>query len=356
MSQRSPLHEFEEKLGAHFVEHAGWLTPAHFGDPAAEYRAAREQAVGIDLSHRTKVELRGKDRLAFLQNFCTNDVVQLPVWHGCEAFLTTAQAKIIAHFRLFKLPESLWLDAAPGLGPKIAQHLERFHITEEVEIRDRTAEYAQVHLTGPLLLERCDEESARRMRALSDLEFYASQGERSEHQVRRNDWLGQPGYDLVVADRPEWREAATWAGLEVFETLRVEAGTPEYGQDIDETNLPQEVNRNDRAVSFTKGCYVGQETVARIRSYGHVNRLLVGLKLSEPKRVPAGSRLLRGDQEIGKITSCVLSPRVGTAIALGYVRRGQEQVGQTVEVEADDGRIQATVSSLPFDARSDGPR
>ncbi len=355
MSQRTPLYGIEEKAGAHFADYAGWLMPKHFGDPLAEYRTAREQAVVIDVSHRSKIEIQGADRLGFLQNFCTNDVVQLPAGHGCEAFLTSPQAKILAHLRIFKHDDSLWLDAAPGLGARIAQHLERYHITENVEIIDRTAEYAQVHLTGPLLLTLCDADSARRMERLSDLEGFGTKDRGGAVQVRRNDVLGQPGYDVVISPaRPQWNEAARWAGMAAFEILRIEAGTPEYGQDIDDSNLPQEVNRTERAISFTKGCYVGQETVARIKAYGHVNRLLVGLRFPEARTVPPGARVLAGEQEIGKVTSCVVSPRLGAGIALGYVRRGHEQPGKAVEVEADAGRIPATVSGLPFGVESGG--
>src|SRR4029077_577828 len=126
------------------------------------------------------------------------------------------------------------------------------------------------------------------------------------------------------------RAAAVWqaliaggaqpAGLQAYHTLRIEAGTPVYGLDIDDSNLPQEVGRTERTVSFTKGCYIGQETVARIRTYGHVNRSLVGLRIAGGEAVPRGVQVTRESKEVGTVTSCIVSPRFG-AIALGYVRR-----------------------------------
>ena len=113
----------------------------------------------------------------------------------------------------------------------------------------------------------------------------------------------------------------------------MEAGTPVYGRDIDETNLPQEVARVERTISFTKGCYIGQETVARIRTYGHVNRTLVGLQLDGETAVPLGTKLFHADKEVGHITSSAVSPRLGQAIALAYVRRGSQEPGTRLEVE-----------------------
>ena len=134
------------------------------------------------------------------------------------------------------------------------------------------------------------------------------------------------------------------AGLEAFELLRVEAGVPAYGVDIDETNLPQEVDRTEQAICFTKGCYIGQETVARIRAYGHVNRLLRKLVLLLPTTENLiGRKLFRQGQEIGQITSAVKSPRLGTTLALGYVRRGHNEPGTAVDVETPAGLLPATV-------------
>src|SRR5262249_40130405 len=135
------------------------------------------------------------------------------------------------------------------------------------------------------------------------------------------------------------------AGLETYHVLRVEAGTPQFRIDIDDTNLPQEVGRTERTISFTKGCYIGQETIARIRTYGHVNRMLVGLKLEGDGIEPRGAKLSHSGKEVGSVTSCVYSPRIAGPIALGYARRGSNEPG--TKLVCGDKR-NAEVVALPF--------
>src|SRR5262249_22734173 len=172
--------------------------------------------------------------------------------------------------------------------------------------------------------------------------------------VRKHSRLGVSGYDILV---PPSQAVALWraltdagaksAGSKAYHSLRVEAGIPEFGVDIDETNLPQEVGRVDQTVSFTKGCYIGQETIARIRTYGHVNRSLVGLRLEGEGMESPGVKLFREGKEVGHITSCVYSPRSASAIALGYVRRGNQEPETVLEVAEPGGR-KAVVAPLPF--------
>src|SRR5262249_7720485 len=137
-------------------------------------------------------------------------------------------------------------------------------------------------------------------------------------------------------------------GTEVYNILRVEAGTPRYGVDIDEERLVMEVGRTAQAISYTKGCYLGQEPVGMARDPGHVNRTPLRLKVRQAGVVPHGSRLFRDGKEVGLVTSSVLSPLVGGVIALAYVRRGSQEVGTVVEIETAAGRCTAEVASLPF--------
>jgi glycine cleavage system T protein len=359
MSERTPLYEAAAQAGAVFAETAGWLVPAHYGEGAAEYYHTRRHAGFFDVSHHGQVELSGPDAVGFLHNLCTNDINRLAPGTGCEAFLTTAQAKVVARALVYRgrLPDGrdvLWLDVGPGLAGNVLQHLDRYLITEQVELAERTRELAQLHLAGPAapaVVKQALGEDVPDLAELQHVERTLPGG--AAGHVRRHDPLGVPGYDLVC---PAGQAGVLWqvlvaagarpAGLDAYEVLRVEAGTPVNGTDIDETQLPQELGRTDRAVSFTKGCYIGQETVARIRTYGHVNRSLVGLKLAGSGTVPAGARLLRDGKEVGHITSAVESPRLGTAIALAYVRRGSQEPGTVLEVEG--GRRTAIVAALPF--------
>jgi len=316
----------------------------------------------IELNARAKVELRGRDRAAFLQNFCTNDVVKTPVGAGCEAFLLTAQARIVARLLIYVGSDALWLDADPGRAQPIVQHLQRYLISEQVEMFDRTSDHAQFHAVGPNVAAALACSFPGIPVPPYELAHIAFSFADLPAQLRRNSMLGQPGFDIIVpaAKKACLKEALTAAGIspmspETFEVLRVEAGTPAFGQDIDETNLPQELNRDAQAISYSKGCYLGQETVARIRSYGHVNRLLVGITFEGDSPVPAGAKLLRGGQEVGKVTSGVVSPRFGS-IALAYVRRGHNLPGTELAVDQPAGQRTGRVVSLPFAAEKHAGR
>lgn len=317
------------------------------------YELAVRSAVLFDVSNRTEVEVRGGDRASFLHNFCTQDILNLPVGRGCEALLLDIHGKIVAYVRILARQESLWIDSEPGLGPKIVQHLDRYLIMEQVSLFDSTRELTQFHVAGPQAAALLSEPAGVDLRDWvhlqhADLDLF---GVRC--QVRRNDMLSVPGYDLLFAatrNRTVLEGLAplgiSQADMATYHVLRLEAGTPLYGVDVDESNFPQELNRDDRLLCYTKGCYLGQETVVRIRDRGHVNRFLVGLRIETgPEAVPPpGATVLQDGKEIGRITSSAWSPRLGAGIALGYVRRGSHQPG--TEVTAD-GKA-ARVSTLPF--------
>jgi folate-binding protein YgfZ len=353
---QTPVFELEVKHGAVMVEDRGWRMPAHFGRPDVEHTHALDHAVVIDTSHRGKIEVAGTDAVGFLHNLSTNEIKQLPPGAGCEAFLTTGQAKIMSHLFIYRMaPQTVGLDVVPGSAPRVAEHLERFHITEQLEIINRTPEFAQFHLAGPdaeNVLRRCGFDASACGQEHQHVEVPVAG---TASRVRKHALLGVSGYDILcpaAAGSILWQALADTgarpAGLHVYNTLRIEAGMPEYGIDIDESNLPQEVGRIERTVSFTKGCYIGQETVARIRTYGHVNRLLVGLRLVERHDVPGGAPVYRDATEVGRVTSAVVSPRLGTGIALAYIRRGSNEPGTELAVETATGRVSAVVGALPF--------
>src|SRR5579875_3029286 len=203
MAERTPLHEQTSAAGAVFVEEAGFLVPAHFGNAVAEYHAARTAAVLVDQSPRGKIEVWGADAARFLHNLTTNDILNLAPGAGCEAFLTTAKAKVIAYLLIYRHsfpidPPSFVLDVAPNAADKVIQYLDRYLVSEQVEFVNQTAAFAQMHLAGPraaALLEQI----------LSDVLLPAAVlqqrvvrfGDHAEGWLRRHDALGLPGYDLV---------------------------------------------------------------------------------------------------------------------------------------------------------------
>ncbi len=342
-------------------------SPRHFGDPAGEYRAACARAALFDLSDRGKVELSGPDAVTFLHNLCTNDIKGLPPGGGCEAFLTTAKARVVAQVFVSRLPRAggdvLLLDTAAGGAERLLQHLNHFLISEQVEVADRTGDLALFHLCGPdagTLLAAVLPPVRRDLDELHSQELSTSDGEAV--RVRRHDLLGVPGYDLFLvagAAAPLWDAlqgaGAVPAGHQVFETLRVEAGLPLFGPDIDENRLVMEVGRTRQAICYTKGCYLGQEPIVMARDRGHVNRTLLGLRLPEGGPVAPGARIFHDGKEAGVVTSSVLSPRAGMVLALGYLQRGSQAQGTAVEVETPQGRRPAFVTSLPFREPIPGP-
>jgi folate-binding protein YgfZ len=360
MTNRSTLHELTSEAGARFAETAGWVMPTSYGHPRSEYEAAYREAALFDISHHARTEVTGGDATSFLHNLCTNDVKNLAVGRGCGAFLTTGQAKIVAYVFIWRLSStgasgSYLLDAGPVSEERVLGHLDRFLISEQVCLADRTEELAQLHIAGPGAAGVLVQAGANEVAGLVEHEWRTAQAFEVTYQFMKHSVLGSPGYDLICGRdgaRTIWNRlvalGARPAGTEAYNILRVEAGTPVYGQDIDEGNLPQEVGRIAQTISFTKGCYIGQETVARIRTYGHVNRSLVGLIISQDRSLTRGTLLLSEGKEVGQVTSSVVSPRLGAAIAMGYVRRGKHEIGTLLEVDQEHGGCTARVVSLPF--------
>jgi tRNA-modifying protein YgfZ len=360
MADSTPLYDVARSAGARFAEVAGWLVAADYGDPAAEYARTRAAASVFDVSHRGKVELSGPDAPSFVHNVCTNDVVNLPLGGGCEAFFTTAKAKVVAHALIYHVRvaggrDALWLDVAPGQAARVIQHLDHFLISEQVEMADHTADFAELHLAGPdakAVLERALGDAVPDLGPLQHME--RTFGESATCHVRRHDPLGLPGYDLVCLKNRAadiWRRLTTAgavpAGLDAYDVLRIEAGTPTFGADIDENRFVVEVGRTD-AICYTKGCYLGQEPIVMARDRaGHVNRSFRGLRLRDAQSA-AGDKLFAADgKEVGVVTSAAVSPRLGP-VALGYLRRGADQPGTTVEVGAAASGRAAVVTELPI--------
>jgi folate-binding protein YgfZ len=338
------------------------LMPGNYTNAAVEYRQCCDHAGLFDQSQRGKVEITGPDAVSFLHNLCSNDIQGLATGGGCEAFMTTAKAKVVAFARIFRLPseenqKALWLDLDPGQSATVVQHLNKYLISEQVEITDRTNEFIQVHLAGPEAKTVLTRFIGKEMLPLANLQILLVASEPlNKLHFRRHDRLSLPGYDILCpAPEAEWlwkallEAGAHSAGPEAFEILRLEAGTPVYGIDIDETILAPEVGRTERAISYSKGCYLGQETIVRTRDLGHINRSLLGLKISGDIAVPRGGKLFREGKEVGKVTSSAFSPRLGVTIGLAYVHRGSQEPGSRLEVKTPEGlRMAAEVSPLPL--------
>lgn len=357
MDRRSPLAGVLE--AAVFTEVAGVRLPEHFGNPAAEYRALREAAGVLDRATAGLLRLTGADRVRFLNGMITNDVKALTPGAGLYGALCSPQGKVLGDLRVFALEEALLLLCEASCRARVAQTLDRFIIADDAKVTDASGAIAVLGCYGPRAGQALARAAGTPPPELAP--HHHAEVRLGEALVRAvaTPFLGVPGFDLLlpveaaaaVAGRLlEAVQAAGGraAGHAAFETVRVEAGTPWYGLDFDENNLPQEAGLETTAISFTKGCYIGQETVARIHFRGHVNRRLTGLAL-RGKILPArGSRVLRGEAEVGRITSAVRSPARGTPVALAMVRQEAREPGTSLTVEAAGTHLAAEVIPLPL--------
>jgi hypothetical protein len=344
------LREMQQTAGATFAD-GDTAEVLHFGDPRAEYTAARTTTALFDLNDRTQIELTGADRASLLHNFCTNDVKKLETGSGCEAFVTNIKGRILAHVFVFATEHALWIDTVPGAEESLLAHLDRYLITEDVELHARTNECGDLLLSGVqaggvLNSLGCDVSN------LGTCDHAVNQISGIEVAARRVDLTGVPGYMLSTSREQLaqlWSHVAeagaTPAGSAAFHALRIEAGMPFYGLDLSEENLAQEAARNAPAISFTKGCYLGQEPIARIDALGHVNRELRGLKLTAGPVPKPGSTVLTADesQEIGHVTSSAMSYADDRPVALALLRSNWTTRDTQIAVKGDQETVPATV-------------
>jgi folate-binding protein YgfZ len=358
MAKQSSLDSLHKVHGAVFVEKNGWLLPSHFGNPEAEYRAVREGVGLIDLAHRSLIQFTGPDRVSFLQGMLSNDLRLLKPFDGQQATILTQQGKIIADVRVLCALNSIYLDFLEFLKNKILTHLNHYLVADEVEIADPSDHWHMLSVQGPQASALLDELFGHKPLPSQPMQHGMVHFDGSPICVVEASHFGAPGFDLIISTAAIAHVAqqltdqgkkfsATWVGEEAQEILRIEAGVPRYGVDFTEDNLLLEVGL-DNAVSFTKGCYLGQEVVERIRSRGHVNKKLVGLALNGHEPVAAGDAISAGNKGVGNITSSVQSPALGRPIGLGYVHKDFWALGTELFIKHAGAAVTATVVKLPF--------
>ena len=292
----------------------------------ADHRAGELTAVTLfDLSGRTQVELTGADRAKFLHGFCTNDIQRLEPGQGCEAILTNIKGKAVGHVFVFATATALWLDTVAGQAETITTHLDRYLIREDVTFHDRSNELGELFLTGP--------HAAQLLMLDEGLPPYGHVERESFGQpfvIRRADLFHQPGFliSLPLTARDAMLRSLLAVGVvsgssDLFESLRIAAGFPLFGRDITDENLAQEVARTPQCISFTKGCYLGQEPIARLDALGHTNRELRRVRFATGSPVTPGMKLFAADSEdeAGVLTSVApLRNEAGETLALGYLK------------------------------------
>ena len=357
----SPLHDTHRQLEACLTTVDGWKLPLHYGDSKAEYRALRHGFGLVDLSHRGLVRVQGRDSQRFLHAMLSNNTADLQPGQGCYATFLNPKGHMVTDVVVYAEEESYLLEVEPHIVSIFLEAIDFFVISEDVTFEDESGKRAAVGLQGRRAADALV--SVTGQASLSSLAPYESRCCRiadCDVWVTNRRYTGEPGYLLLA----ESAAAGTvWAairdagqdeefqgravGLQALETLRIESGKPRFGVDMTEATIPVEANLLE-AISYTKGCYIGQEVIARIDARGHVNRQLAGLLLGEAELPEAGSKLFSPDREVGWVTSAAWSPAMAQAIALAYVRRGFLEPGTALQVRTDGGNIPATVAALPF--------
>jgi folate-binding protein YgfZ len=337
------LQDIQRATGANFGEWRGRLVALDYGNPEEEYRAVRRSMGLLDRSAQGKLVITGNDRLSWLQGMVSNDVRLLAGGAlAIPACILNATGHLLADLRIINRGDSLLLDMEPENLEKIFRLLEEYIITEDVEIVDQTDALACLSLQGPHVNEQ-------HLRAFCG---------NSAHVIPA-DHTDEGGVDIYLRteDAPKlWREflalGAHPVGAKAAEILRVEAGIPLYGVDMDENTLPLEANLEATHISHTKGCYVGQEVIARIHSRGHTNRALTGLLLERDPLPEHGDRVYpateKTHREVGWVTSAVYSPALQRGIALGYVRHEYRAPGTPLQIASAAGLLFAKTAELPF--------
>jgi folate-binding protein YgfZ len=321
------------------------------------YQAARAHAAFVVRANRGRIIVSGSDRRAYLHGLLTNDIEALGAGHGCYAAYLTAQGRMIADLWVYELGDVVLLSMIGDVKATMLAKLDQFIFSEDVQLGDVTETFTQVAVVGPEAAQVVASiAGAASADALMQLPLHGNQRverDATASIITRIDDLGARGFDLYVecphVDRlsAALRESQVpeLAGSDV-DALRIEGGVPMFHQDMDEDTIPLEAGIESRAISMTKGCYVGQEVIVRVlhRGHGRVARRLVGLRLDGNAVPSRGAPIRAGERDAGAVTSAVFSPALQQPIALGYVHRDFVEPGTAVTIDGVTG----AVAALPF--------
>jgi folate-binding protein YgfZ len=339
--------------GAMFERVAGLDLPSRFAGDDTEWAAVRQRCGVFDARFRSLLRLMGADRVTFLQGMVSNDVVRLEPGSGTYAAFLTQQGRVVADLRIYALPEELWLDTPAQCAPTLRAGLERYIIADDVEFAEPTLA-PLIAVEGPL--------AARTLlgllgESLEGMELYGHRDvifDGTHVRVVAATHTGESGY-LVFGEPGTtaqlWERCraagAEPVGMAALDVLRIEAGIPWYGRDMDESTLISEVGLEE-AVSYRKGCYLGQEVVERVAARGQVQKRLVGLLCAGTEIPSPRASLMYDGKEVGRVTSATWSPAKRSVIALGFARREVWTPGTELTLMTPVGPVPAGVVELPF--------
>ncbi len=360
MLRRLPLHEYHALEGAVFTEHAGWEVPASYSGVDTEVRTTRAAAGAFDHSDRAKVRVSGPDRVSFLNGLVTQDLATMKPGQWRYTLILNPKGKVVGDAWVYGLEDVFLVDVLSEQLGRILDHIEKHLISDDVKVETLPAP-AHLEVHGP----RAPAIARRLLRTASipgAEEFVEVPIDRKRSLIAASStFFGLPGFrffswtdplldvwrTITASGAPPLGNGAVPIGREAWNTLRIEAGRPLVGVDMDENTIALEA-RMEPAISFTKGCYEGQEVIARATYQGHMNRLLVGFRVEGDTVSVRGDPVLVEGKQTGNVTSATYSPTLRYVIALGYVRRPNDAPGTRVLIETDGWQLRATVAELPF--------
>lgn len=353
---RLALHDLHADAGASFIESDGWLLPAYYTDPSKENLAVRNRAGIADLSYKGYLRISGPDRASFLQGIITNDVSNLKPGDGLHSAILTIKGRIIADFCLLCFEDYFLLETEPAATDKLHTTLAKYKIREKVTI-ESAKNLATVAVQGPASGELVTEMLGTSTPELQTYQHFSYHTGKGQLTIRRQSLTGDVGYILTM---PHETLAAMWRsllqfrdasaepiGFRALESLRIETGIPRYGPDLTEDIIPLEINDQDM-ISFTKGCYVGQEVMSRLKFLGQANKHLKGLHVMAEALPKHGDEITIDGREVGRVTSSAYSPTLKRPIALAYIRREYSSPNTQVTIQIDGLKTQGIVTDLPF--------
>lgn len=352
----TPLINDHRAAGARVGEFAGCILPEGFSDLQTEYAAGRERVAIFDTNWHAILTLAGPDRVRYVNAVVSNNVQSLAEGRGVLSLLLNSQGHILTDLEVYKVPEKLLTLSHASVRERTFKTLEKFIIMDNVDLEDMTDRMGSVAVEGPRAAGIVQQACGVALEDMPELAVKDVNLERAPVQLIRRSHFGQPGAEFVTKRErlPSlWNKlllgvrahAGEPIGMVALNALRLQAGIPWFPQDFNDSVIPHEAGVETTHVSFSKGCYTGQEIVERVRSRGHVNKRLAMLSFSSSGAPPVvGTKLSAGGGEVGQVTSVAFIPPGGEAIGLGYVRREYLEPGSILQYAGGAARVEAATA------------
>jgi folate-binding protein YgfZ len=347
---RTALGELHRRNGAEMGVWFGCELPESFGDWETEYGFLRKSVALLDKNYRAYLEFAGPDRVRYLNAILTNDIRGLKENRGTVSLFLNPQGHIQAEMETYAFEEKLFCVSYAMVRERLVPALDKYIIMDDVTLTDRTGEFATLALEGPRAAAAALVVSGVDLGTMEELESREAKVGDIACRVSKRSLGGVASAELLVArekaealwrvlDEVVWREGGGPAGYRALNTVRLELGAPWFGTDFGEKQIPHEAGLQDSHISYTKGCYTGQEIVERVRSRGQVNRARVSLQFAASGAVATGSPLLADGKEVGYVTRSGFSPALKAWIGMGYVRREKSGVGTDLGIAGGSASV-----------------